>query len=64
MVFEKTTVIGRSTEGFDEATEDALNDARERFEDVHWVEVKELGVEVASVEDHEFQAEVEVAYRP
>jgi flavin-binding protein dodecin len=29
---------------------------------VKWVEVDELGVEIASVPDREYQAEVEVAF--
>jgi hypothetical protein len=63
MVFKKITLIGRSTEGFDAATDDAIDRAEATLNNVHWIEVKELGVEVASVEGREYQAEVEVAFQ-
>ncbi|MFC7068331.1 dodecin [Halobaculum lipolyticum] len=62
MVYKKITLIGRSTESFDAATDDAIDRAEETLDDVHWVEVTEFGVEVASVEGREYQAEVEVAF--
>ncbi|MFB6079509.1 MAG: dodecin [Haloferacaceae archaeon] len=62
MVFKKISLIGRSPESFDDATDDAIDRARETLDDVHWVEVDELGVELASVEDREYQAEVTVAF--
>ncbi|WP_416840966.1 dodecin [Haloferax sp. DFSO52] len=62
MVFKKITLIGRSTESFDDAVDDAINRAEETLAGVKWVEVKELGVELASVENREYQAEVEVAF--
>ncbi|GAA0257377.1 MULTISPECIES: dodecin [Halobaculum] len=62
MVFKKITLIGRSTESFDAATDDAIDRAEETLDEVHWVEVEEFGVEVASVEGREYQAEVEVAF--
>jgi len=62
MVFKKITLMGRSTESFDDATDDAIDRAEETLDEVHWVEVKEFGVEVASVEGREYQAEVEVAF--
>ena len=62
MVFKKITLIGRSTESFDDATDDAVDRAEETLHNVHWVEVEELGVEVASVEGREYQAEVTVAF--
>ncbi|MEZ3144037.1 dodecin [Halobaculum sp. MBLA0143] len=62
MVFKKITLIGRSAESFDDATDDAVDRAEETLQNVHWVEVDELGVEVASVEDREYQAEVTVAF--
>jgi hypothetical protein len=62
MVYKKVTLIGRSAESFDAATDDAIDRANETLDNVHWVEVKELGVEIASVEDREYQAEVEVAF--
>ncbi|MFB6302045.1 MAG: dodecin [Haloferacaceae archaeon] len=62
MVYKKITLIGRSSESFDDATDDAIDRATETLDNVHWVEVDELGVEVASVEDREYQAEVTVAF--
>jgi hypothetical protein len=63
MVYKKITLIGRSPESFDAATDDAIERAQETLDNVHWVEVRELGVELASVETREYQAEVEVAFR-
>ncbi|MFB6251342.1 MAG: dodecin [Halobellus sp.] len=62
MVFKKVTLIGRSKESFDDATDDAIDRANETLDNVHWIEVDELGVEIASVEDREYQAEVTVAF--
>ncbi|QZY00945.1 dodecin [Halobaculum rubrum] len=62
MVFKKITLIGRSTESFDDAADDAIDRAEETIDDVHWVEVEEFGVEVASVDGREYQAEVVVAF--
>jgi len=62
MVFKKITLIGTSPDSFDEAVDDAVDRAEETLENVHWVEVEEMGVEVASVEGREYQAEVEVAF--
>jgi hypothetical protein len=63
MVFKKVTLIGRSGASFDEAVDDAIDRAEETLDNVHWIEVDELGVEVASVEDREYQAEVTVAFQ-
>ncbi|MFC7138336.1 dodecin [Halosimplex aquaticum] len=62
MVFKKITLIGTSTESFDEAVDDAVERAEETLQNVYWVEVEEMGVEIASVENREYQAEVEVAF--
>jgi len=62
MVFKKITLIGRSRESFDDATDDAIERAHRTLENVCWVEVDELGVEIASVDGREYQAEVEVAF--
>lgn len=62
MVFKKVTLIGQSTESFDQAVDDALDRADETLDNVMWVEVEEFGVEVASVDTREYQAEVEVAF--
>jgi hypothetical protein len=62
MVFKKITLIGRSTESFDDAVDDAVDRAESTLEHVHWAEVEEFGVEVASVDEREYQAEVVVAF--
>jgi len=62
MVFKKITLIGSSSESFDDAVDDAVERAEDTLQNVHWVEVEEMGVEIASVEGREYQAEVEVAF--
>jgi flavin-binding protein dodecin len=62
MVFKKITLIGTSSESFDAAVDDAVDRAEETLENVYWVEVDEMGVELANVENREYQAEVEVAF--
>lgn len=62
MVFKKITLIGRSDESFDAAADDAIERAEATLDNVLWVEVEEFGVEIASVEGREYQAEVEVAF--
>ncbi|PSP55935.1 dodecin [Halobacteriales archaeon QS_1_67_19] len=62
MVFKKITLIGTSPESFDAAADDAIDRAEETLDNIKWIEVDELGVELASVEDREYQAEVTVAF--
>ncbi|MFC6989512.1 dodecin [Haloplanus sp. GCM10025708] len=62
MVFKKITLIGRSPDSFDAAVDDAIDRAEETLDNVHWIEVDELGVEIASAPDREYQAEVTVAF--
>lgn len=62
MVYKKITLIGRSTESFDDAADDAIDRAEETLDNVHWVEVDQLGVEIATAETREYQAEVTVAF--
>jgi flavin-binding protein dodecin len=62
MVFKKITLVGSSAESFDDAVDDAVDRAEATLDHVHWIEVDELGVEIASVEDREYQAEVTVAF--
>lgn len=62
MVFKKITLIGRSNENFEAAVEDAIDRAEATLDNVYWVDVVEQGVEIASVEGREYQAEVEVAF--
>jgi flavin-binding protein dodecin len=62
MVFKKVTLIGSSAESFDDAVDDAVDRAEATLENVCWVEVDELGVEIASVDGRQYQAEIEVAF--
>ena len=63
MVHKKVTLIGKSTESFDAAVDDAIDRALATLENVHWVEVQEFGVELATPDGREYQAEVEVAFQ-
>lgn len=63
MVFKKITLIGTSTESFEDAADNALDRAEATLDNIHWAEVDELGVEIASAEDREYQAEVTVAFQ-
>lgn len=62
MVFKKITLIGTSDESFDAAVDDAVDRAQNSLDNLYWVEVEEMGVELASVDNREYQAEVEVAF--
>jgi flavin-binding protein dodecin len=62
MVFKKITLIGTSPESFDAAADDAIERAEETLDNLMWVEVDELGVEIASADGREYQAEVTVAF--
>jgi flavin-binding protein dodecin len=63
MVYKKVTLIGSSEESFEGAVDDAIERAEETLDNVSWIEVQSQGVELASVEDREYQAEVEVAFK-
>ena len=62
MVFKKITLIGSSEESFDRAVDDAVDRAEATLDNVAWIEVEELNVELASVEDRQYQAEVVAAF--
>ena len=62
MVFKKITLVGTSSESFDAAADDAIDRAEETLQNIKWVEVDSFGVEIASVPDREYQAEVTVAF--
>lgn len=63
MVYKKITLIGTSGESFDAAADDAIDRAQKTIENIHWIEVDNLGVELATVDDREYQAEVTVAFQ-
>jgi flavin-binding protein dodecin len=62
MVFKKITLMGTSTESFEDAVDDAIDRADATLDNVHWVEVENFGVEIATAENREYQAEVVVAF--
>jgi len=62
MVFKKISLIGTSSDSIEDAVENAVDRAEDTLDNVYWVEVDEIGVEIASVEGREYQAEVEVAF--
>ncbi|WP_049970095.1 dodecin [Haladaptatus cibarius] len=62
MVFKKITLIGTSDESFDAAADDAIDRAEATLDNVKWVEVDHLGVEIASADGRQYQAEVTVAF--
>jgi len=62
MVFKKITLIGTSDDSFEAATDNAIDRAEETIDNVKWVEVDTLGVEVASVEGRQYQSEVTIAF--
>lgn len=62
MAFEKTTIIGTSTESFTAAADDAIERAVAEFDEVKWAETSLRGVEVANADDLEYQVEAVVAY--
>ena len=62
MVFKKITLVGTSEESFDAAADDAIDRAQATLQNVHWIEVDQLGVELATAADREYQAEVTVAF--
>jgi flavin-binding protein dodecin len=63
MVFKKITLIGSSSESFDDAVDNAVDRAEATLDNLQWVEVDEMGVEVATADEREYQAEVEVAFK-
>lgn len=62
MVYKKVVLSGASEESFEGAVDNAAKRATETLENVQWIEVEQLSVEIASVDEHEYQAEVEVAF--
>lgn len=62
MPYEKTTIIGTSTESFTAAADDAIDRAEELYERVMWAETNLRGVEIGSVDEPEYQVEAVIAY--
>jgi flavin-binding protein dodecin len=62
MVFKKITLIGQSPENFEAAVDDAIERAERTIDNIHWIEVKDQGVELAAAADREYQTEIEVTF--
>ena len=62
MVYKKVTLIGSSSESFDDAANNAIDRAESTLNNVKWAEVVDQGVEIASVEGRQYQVELEVAF--
>lgn len=62
MVFKKIKLIGTSTESWEDAAMDAVNRAEATIENIHWIEVEGQGIEVATVDEPEYQTEVTIAF--
>lgn len=63
MVFKKINLIGTSEESFEDAVDNAIERAETTLKHVQWVEVDELGVEVATADSQEYQADVTIAFQ-
>jgi flavin-binding protein dodecin len=62
MVYKKIRLIGTSEDSFDAAADDAIDRAEDTLNNVKWAEVVEQGVEIGSVENRQYQVEMEVAF--
>ena len=62
MVYKKINLTGTSGESFENAADNAVDRAEMTLDNVMWAEVSEMGVEIGSVEDREYQVELEVAF--
>lgn len=62
MVYKKVNLTGSSTESWEEAAMQAVERAETTLENVKWVEVQNKGIEIASVDEPEYQTEVEIAF--
>jgi len=60
-VYKKIVLIGTSEKSFEAAVDNALDRADYTIDNIHWAEVQDMGVEMASVSGREYQVEVEVA---
>lgn len=61
MVFKKIVLIGRSTDSFEDAINDAVDRAEQTLDNLMWVSVENQALELAQPE-REYQAEVEIAF--
>ncbi len=62
MVLKKIKVIGSSSESWEKAALDAVEQAEQSVDEIKWVEVESKGIELATVDEPQFQTEVELAF--
>ncbi len=62
-VYKKITLIGTSTNSYEEAIKNALHRAGETIENLNWFEVDELRGGLAENHTIEFQAVVKAAFK-
>ncbi|MFX0163007.1 MAG: dodecin family protein [Candidatus Hodarchaeota archaeon] len=63
MVIKEIELIGVSTNNFEEAVKEALEEASKTIREIEWIEVKSLGAKVKQNKIVEYQARVKVAFR-
>jgi len=63
MVIKEIELIGVSTNNFEEAVKEALEEANKTIRGIEWIEVKSLGAKVKQDKIVEFQARVKIAFR-
>jgi flavin-binding protein dodecin len=61
MVYKKITLVGESTESFEDATNDAVDRAEETIRNIEWAEVKDKSVDLQGG-GRAYEAEVEVGF--
>jgi flavin-binding protein dodecin len=62
MVFKKITLIGTSGENVENAVDDAITRAEMTLDNIQWVEIVEQSVQIAGLNDREYQVEAEIAF--
>jgi len=62
-VYKKITLIGTSTESYEEAIKNALNRAEETIENLDWFEVDEFRGGISEGGKVEYQAVIEAAFK-
>lgn len=61
-VYKKITLVGASTESYEEAIRAAISRAEETIEELQWYEVDELRGGISDDGDIEFQAVIVAAF--
>jgi flavin-binding protein dodecin len=61
MVYKTITLVGESTESFEDATEDAVDRAEETIRNIEWAEVQDRSVDLQGGE-RAYETEVTIAF--